>query len=192
MGRVWTSPASNSRIELSEQMYSYHQRLEQFDTENSQAFVRHAFAEQRSLNLVWFSNLARLRSDLRSRSNQKVLSPKQTKETAQSVFEGVWDRERKQNKKLSFYNTVKDSFNIENYLSVDLKHKNLKRIAQLRTSSHRFSIETGRNGAVKQREIRNRLCNHCCDMTNMDFLAELPFFDPIVEDEIHVLQSCPL
>ena len=179
-------------IELSEQMYSYHQRLEQFDTENSQAFVRHAFAEQRSLNLVWYSNLARLRSDLRSRSNQKVLSPKQTKETAQSVFEGVWDRERKQNKKLSFYNTVKDSFNIENYLSVDLKHKNLKRIAQLRTSSHRFNIETGRHGAVKQRDIRNRLCNHCCDMTNMDLLAELPFFDPIIEDEIHVLQSCPL
>ena len=179
-------------IELLEQTYSYHQRLEQFDSDNSQAFVRHAFAEQRSLNLAWFSNLVRLRSDLESRSIQKALSPKQTKETAQSVFEGCWDNERKQNKKLRFYNTVKDSFNIENYLSVDLKHKNIKRIAQLRTSSHRFNIETGRHGAVKQRDIRNRLCNHCCDLTNLDFLAELPFFDPILEDEIHVLQSCPL
>ena len=52
---VWgESGRQTLAIEVSEQMYSNHQRLEQFESENSQAFVRHAFVEQRSLNLVGF------------------------------------------------------------------------------------------------------------------------------------------
>ena len=109
------------------------------------------------------------------------------------MFRDCWDRERKQNKKLSFYNSIKDTFEIENYLqNVDLKHRQMKCVAQIRSSSHRLNIETGRHGIEKRSNVLNRVCHYCSDLTNLKYLAELPFFAPICEDASHVLQTCPL
>ena len=179
-------------IELLEQVYAYRKRLEQLDADDSSALVRHAFAEQRLLNLTWFSSLRNFQSDLRSESGLVELSPKQSKQSARSVFQSCWDRERQQNRKLSFYNSIKDEFEIENYLqNSTLKHRQIKCIAQIRTSSHRLNIETGRHGVDKRNNVLNRVCHHCCDQTYLKDFVELPFFAPIYEDESHVLQSCP-
>ena len=180
-------------IELLEQLYGYRNRLEQLDTDNSPTLVRHAFAEQKTLKLTWYSNLDHLKSDLYSDQGHKTLSPNRIREVARSVFRDCWDRERKQNKKLSFYNSIKDIFEIENYLqNVDLKHRQMKCVAQIRSSSHRLNIETGRHGLEKRSNVLNRACHYCSDLTNLKYLAELPFFAPIYEDESHVIQTCPL
>ena len=118
------------------------------------------------------------------------------KNKMKSAFESQWREDKSKNKKLKFYNTLilKDKFERENYLSFALNHQQLKRITQIRTSAHRFNIETGRHGIDKQLSIINRLCYHCCvdDRETLLNLIELPFFDPIIEDEVHVLSQCPL
>ena len=78
-------------------------------------------------------------------------------------------------------------------MGVELKYQQAKRIAQVRTSSHRFNIETGRHGNTNQSAILNRVCPHCNDTHALRYLVELPFQESelILEDELHVLQTCP-
>ena len=60
------------------------------------------------------------------------------------------------------------------------------------TSSHSYNIETGRHGH-KRNSIVNRLCPNCSQNADntMTLLAELPFFEPILENEFHILIYCP-
>ena len=85
------------------------------------------------------------------------------------------------------------SFGPELYLSLKLGYFENKRVAQLRTSSHQYNIETGRHGQNRE-SVVNRICTTCSknDDDTVTLLAELPFFDPIVEDETHVIQTRPL
>ena len=119
------------------------------------------------------------------------MSPCEIKNAMKDSFVDHWNRERKINRKLGFYNTIKEDFGCENYLDLDLSHQHLRRLTQFRTSSHRYKVETGRHG-VQRNNVLNRVCNHCSttDLETMNFLAALPTFDPIIEDELHVLQSC--
>ena len=59
--------------------------------------------------------------------------------------------------------------------------------AKMRTSSHRYNIETVRHGETKRNQIIHR--PHCC--TDSDLVvnnsAELPFFNSIIKDKTHVL-----
>ena len=66
-------------------------------------------------------------------------------------------------------------------------------MAQLRTISHQYNIETGRH-CQNRESVVNRICTTCSknDDDTVTLLAELPFFDPIVEDETYVIQTCPL
>ena len=59
-------------------------------------------------------------------------------------------------------------------------------------SSHRYRIETGRYGS-QYGNVLNRICEHCstADRETLELLKECPFFDPIIEEEFHVLNSCP-
>ena len=43
-------------------------------------------------------------------------------------------------------------------------------------------------------KLSNRACKHCSttDVDSLDLLLELPFPDPIIEDELHILRTCPL
>ena len=85
-----------------------------------------------------------------------------------------------------------------------------KSVARLRSSSHRLNIETARYQTSKSKPKSdnkrgsqsktseasaskewNRCCKVCCD-NNGELLLQLPFAErPIIEDEHHVLVSCP-
>ena len=162
------------------------------DADGDPAFVRHAFAEQKTLSLPWYSNIRDGVSKLEKLTMNTLSHPLSIREALQKMFVGQWEEDRNINRKLGFYNSIKKSFSCEDYLQVKLTYKQLKKLAQLRTSSHRLNIEKGRHGSLRQGNILNRLCYQCCDEDMVKLLAELPFFDPILEDEVHVLQQCPL
>ena len=178
-------------IELSSQVFSYFDRLKQMDTAMNPAFVRHAFAEQKALQLSWYKVINEGRSKLEKLSGKPLPSPLAIKEALQSSFIEQWEKDRLANRKLSFYNTIKKGFSCEEYLCMDLASKQSKSLAQLRTSSHKFNIETGRYGPARYGNVLNRLCYQCCDEEAIKHIAELPFFEPTYEDETHVLQTCP-
>ena len=74
-----------------------------------------------------------------------------------------------------------------------LRYLENKRVAQLKTSSRQYDIETGKHGQNRG-NIANRICTTCSKNDDDTFTlpAELPFSDPIVEDETRVIQTCPL
>ena len=105
--------------------------------------------------------------------------------------------------KLQFYMKVKGEFSFEGYLNI--KNRDVRRsLAQLRSSSHSLNIETARyeepNTRVKSCKLNsrthlnkewNRSCKLCCD-SEVELLQQLPFAEkPIIEDEQHILVSCP-
>ena len=103
-------------------------------------------------------------------------SPSAIKKALKEMFIGKWEADRHVNAKLGFYNAVKKNFCCEQYLCMDLNSNQSKRIAQIRSSSHRFNIEAGRHGSVKRSNILHRLCYQCGDEATIELLAELPFF----------------
>ena len=76
------------------------------------------------------------------------------------------------NNKLHFLNSLKEDYNMENYLKVN-DYENRKAISKLRTSSHHLRIETGRWTNVAR---EHRICIQCRQNT--------------VEDEYHFLFDC--
>ena len=93
-----------------------------------------------------------------------------------------------------FYNTIKMSFGYEQYLDMNLSYNEAKKLALFRSSLHQFNIETGRHGTYKRNQVVPRICNACStDETDvLNNFAEMPFFDPVIEDELHVLRTCSL
>ena len=181
-------------IELTSQVYSYLGRLEGLDKEGCSSLVRHAYAEQRDLKLLWFSRLEFIKNTVKQLTGGSDISnPLKISEAMKTLFVQQWNKERKLNRKLGFYNLIKASFGCETYLSINLRPQQTRRLAKLRTSSHQYNIETGRHG-MHHKELSNRACKHCSttDVESLDLLLELPFPDPIIEDELHVLRTCPL
>ena len=179
-------------IQISKQVFSYFERVRSMATNNADCLVKHAFNEQKSLNMSWYRRLNSLQDLLQSHSNFKLNYPSQLRTRLMEDFKCIWDRERQQNRKLVFYNSIKSSFEPEKYIDAHLGYKDLKRIAQFRMSSHKYRIETGRYGS-QYGNVLNRICEHCstADRETLELLKECPFFDPIIEDEFHVLNSCP-
>ena len=85
---------------------------------------------------------------------------------------------------------VKNGFGLEAYLYKELKHKETSSLAKIRMSAHKLKVETGRYLANRG-NTANRACPVCTDDENAKLLGTLPFFEPIVEDEMHVLLTCP-
>ena len=54
-------------------------------------------------------------------------------------------------------------------------------------------METGRYGLKRLSRV-NRVCKSCSseDTESLELLLQLPFADPVIEDELHVLLQCPL
>lgn len=151
--------------------------------------VSHAFVEQRELNLPWFRTTTNLGDILHPNTRPGYLhNALLTSKRAHERFVEVWDESRKSNRKLGFYNSVKTTFKEEPYLMTT--HKNCQATARLRTSGHKLNVETGRYG-YKRQSIHHRVCEYCSDISEMEYLTALPFADPIIEDEIHVLRTCP-
>ncbi|KAL5257722.1 hypothetical protein ACHWQZ_G012592 [Mnemiopsis leidyi] len=186
-------------VELLSQTFSYLQRLEEMDQQNCSTLVRHAYVEQRELELTWFSRLKSVRNiaaadqSLKGKNLAFNCSPQAIRERSRELFIAQWNMERATNKKLGFYISVKTNFGLEPYLKSDIPHQHLKRFAEFRMSSHRYNIETGRYGLSKE-DIFQRICYQCStnDKQVLENLKEPPFFCPIIEDEYDVLRTCTL
>ena len=65
-------------------------------------------------------------------------------------------------------------------------------LTRLRISAHNLNIERGRYSRSDNALAIQRLCPYCCT-SDVAYLSELPFpdEDPIIEDEAHVLSTCP-
>ena len=179
-------------IELSKMVFSYHERLEGMDRDNSSCLVRHAFCEQKHLGLGWYSSMETVRHTLEDKGLNKFARPSKIRAAMKTWFQEVWNLDRSQNRKLEFYNRIKHDFCEEKYLNLNLKPSISKAISQLRSSSHKLNVETGRYGLKRLSRI-NRVCKFCSaeDTESLELILELPFADPIIEDEQHVLLQCP-
>ena len=156
---VWGDTGRNPlAIKISKQVFSYFARLKEMSSNNDNCLVKHAFNEQRSLNMSWYSRINSLQNLLQSHSNQRLNFPSQLRSRLREDFKQTWNEERMQNRKLAFYNSAKLIFEPERYIDSNIGYKDLKRLSQFRMSSHKYNIETGRYGK-KQTNILNRICD---------------------------------
>ena len=130
---------------------------------------------------------------VRSQRSSKNPLPNSTlvKKRTEEWFKGEWNQAREQSRKLVFYNAIKEEHGFEPYLRPQ-KHKRVKFIAWLRSSSHFLNIETGRYG-LKCDSQHHRACNFCStdDKELLQLLANLPTVNLIIEDEEHFIRDCP-
>ena len=178
-------------IQLLKQSLEYYNRLNNFDINDSSALVRHAFVEQRTLQLPWFNTTNEF-LDLVKTTN--VTNSSVIREQTASLFSELWHSAIASSTKLCFYQSIKTSIGFEPYLLLKDPSKRCV-IARLRSSSHRLNIETGRYAkfnSTNTLEVRtwNKCCK-TCSFKNVALIINLPFAEPILEDELHVLISCP-
>ena len=174
-------------VTLSKQVKDYFDRLQAMDVANDDSLVRHAFAEQRALNLEWYNNMTKTTDALNLR-HEAVFTGLQLKNQAKHLFQELWRDGLAHSSKLRFYASFKSSIGYEPYLSIRSRERR-SAVAKLRSSSHRLRVETGRY------TLNNRTWNKCCTICTSDEaedLIHLPFAEPIIEDEVHVLVTCPL
>ena len=106
--------------------------------------------------------------------------------------------------KLAFYRSIKETMSWECYLSLR-KYNHRKCVAKLRTSSHRLNVELARyesktikfidmceklhthSEALKNHNKRCRICCSGLTITQTILNIHLPFADPVIEDEVHVI-----
>ena len=184
------------------QLVDYRNRLEKLTAEDSTKLVRHAYCEQQSLGLQWYTSVDTLVTSLNpalDEENPDVLQmqmrktncPKYIRTGASNTFVQLWESGRQHNRKLSFYNSVKRSFGTEPFLR-GTTYQQCRSVAQLRSSSHRLGVERGRHGKLRL-SIHHRVCKFCStdDIEVLQTMNEMPFSDLIIEDEAHILRVCP-
>ena len=182
-------------LKLSKLTIDYLNKLILLDNEDSEKLVRHAFVEQKNLDLSWFSSIQRMTllldptSDIKGRTTKPPNSVLCCKR-GQDIFEEHWTTACQQNKKLAFYSTVKSKFQLEPYIG-ECKHLECKLVGRWRMSAHKLNRETGRYGS-KAGSIHHKCCGTCTNLDVIELLTELPGeWNPILEDEVHVMVSCP-
>ena len=169
-------------------------------TTNCDHLVRHAFEEQKSSALPWYKNMSELMNLAQSDNFNATRRGASVKAQLEKLFHQVWGRVADESSKLKFYRQVKEVPSLEAYLSIPNRDVR-KSVARLRSSSHRLNVETARYNYTTQRLSKStcyidnttwlKSCNTCCDENAMGLL-QLPFAeDPIIEDERHILATCP-
>ena len=150
--------------------------------------------EQRNLDLRWFNNIDSLTLLLDPTSqgpkpaDQKTPNALLCGNGGHDISVDAWKRECLQNKKLQFYSTIKKDFGLEPYFEV-CRYPESNIVARWRMSA--LNQETGRYGN-KAGSVHNKCCETCTDPTTIELLTVQPGeWDPIIEDEVHVLRSCP-
>lgn len=92
-----------------------------------------------------------------------------------NIYRDLWQKSISgPNCKLRTYALFKTNINFENYLNLIPNSSHRKALTQLRTSSHKLAIETGRYCKPKK-ALEERICTTC----------------DAVENEIHFLIKCP-
>jgi hypothetical protein len=73
------------------------------------------------------------------------------------------------------------------------KKSNGWQLAQFRMSARKFNIETGRY-LINRYNALSRICQHCSssDIEPIRLMAELPMFEPIIEDENLIVTASSL
>ena len=148
-----------------------------------------AFLEQQNLQMSWHNTLKDIcnRHSLASGSHIMTI-----KKSCYNEFLLFWKVEKTTQNKLNFYSSVKSEFRYEEYLSL-LPRNVRSHVTRLRISAHTLNIERGRyNTKTGGERLLKKACQFCMDgdVSNA-LLHELPFFNPIVEDELHALVTCP-
>ena len=141
-------------VQISKQAFKYYDRLRMLETNDNNCIVKHAFKEQKHLNMKWYNRMNSMRNLLINQGSSMQLYPSRLRSLLKEKFEQIWDSERHQNKKLSFYNSIKKTFSFEHYLNINLKINELKRVAQFRMSAHKYNVETGRYG-IKRNNVQD-------------------------------------
>ena len=185
-------------LELSKQVISYYNRLLNLDHAGVQALVRHAYVEQRENNLPWFKNMsALLAKGGHTHTGQSLPNPVQIRATLRSYFDNIWNEQRSQSSKLDYYNSAKRTSKIEFEPFLKLKDHAIRRcVMKLRSSSHRLNCETARYSTDKELNKKGTTINwekRCkfCTADDALLLSHLPFHDTIVENENHIMVTCP-
>ena len=160
----------------------------------SNQLVKAAMTEQVNLRLSWYTGIEGVIkhfNDIDPRSlvrNSSLLlnatsladasNPEVLASNLQKRFVESWRSKIECSRKLTFYKEVKSAFTWEPYLDHASTFDDIRSTAQIRCSSHKLSIETGR---YNNTSIENRICIYC----------ELNGCVKVTEDEIHFLTSCP-
>ena len=98
----------------------------------------------------------------------------------EEAFIASWRTSVNSSSKLSFYSTVNNEFTWEAHLDHARSFRDRRATSQIRCSSHKMNVESGRYKHLNRSE---RTCGHC---------SSLGVPNPPIEDENHVLHSCPL
>ena len=110
-------------ITLTKQVKDYFNRLQAMDATNEDTLVRHAFAEQRNLNLPWYNNVTESTVTLSNNEGDTIHSGIEFRKQAESLFHELWADSMSCSSKLKFYASIKDSIGYEPYLSMKNKEK---------------------------------------------------------------------
>ena len=181
-------------IQVIPQCMKYYNRVAEKSTRDPNSLVASAFAEQKSLNLDWYTMWNKIGS-VRRQPGQHHPSPATCKYGLSDHFLAEWNRKRQCQSKLRFYNTIKPEFGYEPYLNIyDANAR--KELSRIRASAHDLKLETGRYTKVNKTSVTDRACRFCCQPTENDaiqMLECLPMFETNVcmETEEHVMTVCP-
>lgn len=158
----------------------------------------HAFVEQQTNSFEWYRTWSYVNNIL----DQPVTaygdtSPHLIQERVAKRFISDWDQLKLEQRKLTFYSSVKSIFGEEPYL-LNTNFTVRRAVARIRSSAHDLNVEKGRykrKSNPNEFSYIDRLCRFCCSDTDKSteallFLENLPFYEPIVEDEVHMLTVC--
>ena len=178
-------------VQLIKQTVDYAKRLKFLDQSNSNTLVRHAYVEQKANMLPWYVDTKNL---LDYTEDSDTSTSVNIRFKCRELFEDLWRKAKRNSSKMSFYDIIKTAISYEPYLSLN-NINNRKAVAKLRFSNHRLNVETGRYIKNKSdtdidRILWKKCCKSCSD-SNAEFLISLPYADPIIEDDHHVLVACP-
>ena len=154
-------------IKIIPQCVKYFRRLALKSTDGSLSLVDCAFMEQKNVGLDWYKSWNAI--------SEVAGTPDLCKQTISQMFITSWDNKRKICNKLSFNNSVKDTFSMEEFLNIKDANSR-KAISRIRSSAHDLNIELGRYqkkcGATPF--LAEKACRLCCDrnsINDLQFLA---------------------
>ena len=128
---------------------------------------------------------------------QILPNPLETRVKLRGFFDSIWNEQRSHSSKLAYYNSAKltSKIGFEPFLRLQ-DHSIRRSVMRLRSSSHRLNCETARYLTERELEKRGtnimweKRCKFCTSDEALS-LSHLPSHDTIIEDENHILVTCP-
>ena len=168
-------------IDVLQQCFRYFNRISSVSSTSPSDvnfLVHQAFCEQRNLDLSWYNRW------------QSVITNHRDNQQISDTFIKDWKADLLTQSKMGFYQTLKNDFAEEQYLSLKSWASRVS-ITRLRSSSHDLRIERGRY-TKDGSKLSTRSCRFCCDIDNIEGLEALLFAEsPFLETEEHCLTECP-